>query len=168
MLDFQTRFTAAEGAGIGMPYVSHDIGSFNGNELPNDIYVRWIQAGAVAPILRLHSNHAPRLPWEYGGRAEKLAELFLRLRESLVPYIYTLARQAYDTGLPIARAMYLELAEARRRLPLRPPVHARRPAAGRAGRHGPATRRASGSGSRRVAGSTCSPARSTRGRGPRR
>ena len=108
MLDFQTRFTAAEGAGIGMPYVSHDIGGFNGNELPNDLYVRWIQAGAVAPILRLHSNHAPRLPWEYGGRAEKLGELFMRLRGSLVPYLYTLARQAYDTGLPLARAMYLE------------------------------------------------------------
>jgi Glycosyl hydrolases family 31/Domain of unknown function (DUF5110) len=107
MLDFQTRFTAAEGAGIGMPYVSHDIGSFNGNVLPNDMYVRWIQAGVVAPILRLHSNHSPRLPWEYGGRAEALAELFLRLRESFVPYVYTLARQAYDTGLPIARAMYL-------------------------------------------------------------
>ncbi|HXV52724.1 MAG TPA: TIM-barrel domain-containing protein [Solirubrobacterales bacterium] len=108
MLDFQTRFTAAEGAGIGMPYVSHDIGGFNGNELPTDLYVRWLQAGAVAPILRLHSNHAPRLPWEYGGRAEKLGELFMRLRGSLVPYIYTLARQAYDTGLPLARAMYLE------------------------------------------------------------
>ena len=61
----------------------------------------------MAPILRLHSNHAPRLPWEYGGRAEQLGELFLRLRESLVPYLYTLARQAYDTGLPLARAMYL-------------------------------------------------------------
>jgi alpha-glucosidase (family GH31 glycosyl hydrolase) len=76
--------------------------------LPNDMYVRWLQAGVVAPILRLHSNHSPRLPWEYGGRAEELGELFLRLRESFVPYIYTLARQAYDTGLPIARAMYLE------------------------------------------------------------
>ncbi|HEY8000712.1 MAG TPA: TIM-barrel domain-containing protein [Solirubrobacterales bacterium] len=108
MLDFQTRFTAAEGAGIGMPYVSHDIGSFNGNELPGDMYVRWIQSGLVQPILRLHSNHAPRLPWEYGGRPGEIASLFLRLRESLVPYLYTLARQAYDTGLPMARAMYLE------------------------------------------------------------
>lgn len=107
MLDFQTRFTAAEGAGIGLPYVSHDIGGFHGDELPDDMYVRWIQAGLVQPILRLHSDHAPRLPWEYGGRAGKLAALFLRLRESFVPYLYTLARQAYDTGLPLARAMYL-------------------------------------------------------------
>jgi len=108
MLDFQTRFTAAEGAGIGMPYVSHDIGSFNANVLPNDLYVRWIQSGLVQPILRLHSNHAPRLPWEYGGQIGRIASLFLRLRESLVPYLYTVARQAYDTGLPLARAMYLD------------------------------------------------------------
>jgi hypothetical protein len=108
MLDFQTRFTAAEGAGLGIPYVSHDIGSFNANVLPNDMYVRWIQSGLVQPILRLHSNHSPRLPWEYGGKAGEIAALFLRLRESFVPYLYTLARQAYDTGLPMARAMYLE------------------------------------------------------------
>ena len=107
MLDFQTRFTAAEGAGIGLPYVSHDIGGFHGDVLPDDMYVRWIQSGFVQPILRLHSDHAPRLPWEYGGRAGRIAALFLRLRESLVPYLYTLAREAYDTGLPLARAMYL-------------------------------------------------------------
>lgn len=108
MLDFQTRFTVAEGAGIGMPYVSHDIGSFHGDVLPDDMYVRWIQLGAFQPILRLHSDHAPRLPWEYSGRASTIAGRFLRLRESIVPYLYTLARQAYDTGLPLARAMYLD------------------------------------------------------------
>jgi alpha-glucosidase (family GH31 glycosyl hydrolase) len=32
---------------------------------------------------------------------------FLRLREALGPYLYTLAREAHDTGLPMARAMYL-------------------------------------------------------------
>ena len=107
MLDFQTRFTAAEGAGIGLPYVSHDIGSFRGGRLPGAMYVRWVQLGAFQPILRLHSDHAPRLPWEYGGRPGKIAAAFMRLRASLVPYLYPVARQAYDTGLPIARAMYL-------------------------------------------------------------
>ena len=107
MLDFQTRFSAAEGAGIGLPYVSHDIGGFQGDLLPDDLYARWIQLGAMQPILRLHSDHAPRLPWEYGGRAGRIAGEFLRLRAALVPYLYTLAREAYDTGLPMVRAMYL-------------------------------------------------------------
>ena len=107
MLDFQIRMTTAEGAGIGLPYVSHDIGSFQAQRLPPDMYVRWVQFGAFQPILRLHSNHGERLPWEYGGRAERIASGFLRLREALVPYLYTAAREAYDSGLPIARPMYL-------------------------------------------------------------
>ena len=106
MLDFQSRFTAAEG-NIGLPYVSHDIGSFKGRHLADDMYVRWIQAGAFQPINRLHSNHGDRLPWEYGGEAQRIATEFLRLRGSLVPLLYTLAREAHDTGLPMARGMYL-------------------------------------------------------------
>jgi hypothetical protein len=107
MLDFQSRFTAAEGAGIGHPYVSHDIGSFHADKLPGDMYVRWVQLGAFQPILRLHSHHGRRLPWEYERRPRRIASDFLRLRESLIPYTYTLARRAHDSGLPIVRAMYL-------------------------------------------------------------
>lgn len=107
MLDFQIRMTAAEGAGIGLPYVSHDIGSFHADRLRDDMYIRWIQFGAFQPILRLHSDHGERLPWEYGKRARRIAGGFLRLRGSLIPYLYTLSRNAHDTGLPLARPMYL-------------------------------------------------------------
>jgi hypothetical protein len=105
-LDFQSRFTVAEG-NLGIPYVSHDIGSFKGKHLADDMYVRWLQAGTFGPINRLHSNHGDRLPWEYGGEARRIASELLRLRGSLVPLLYTLAREAHDTGLPMARGMYL-------------------------------------------------------------
>ena len=114
MLDFQAMMSAAEGAGIGMPYVSHDIGSFLGDQLPPKMYVRWVQLGAFQPIFRFHSDHAPRLPWEYNGKAKQIAAEFLRLRESLVPYTYTLARKAYDSGLPLVRPMYLSWPNAAR------------------------------------------------------
>jgi alpha-glucosidase (family GH31 glycosyl hydrolase) len=71
------------------------------------MYVRWVQFGAFQPILRLHSDHGYRLPWQYGPRAKRIASGFLRLRAALVPYTYTAAREAYDTGMPIARPMYL-------------------------------------------------------------
>ena len=122
MLAFESQFTAEEG-NAGLPYVSHDIGSFNGpplagmctnnpgSKLADDIYVRWVQFGAFQPLDRLHSNHGARLPWEYAPPASTIATDFLRLREALVPYLYTLAREAYDTGLPLARALYLQWPE---------------------------------------------------------
>ncbi|WP_433294665.1 TIM-barrel domain-containing protein [Actinoplanes sp. CA-030573] len=109
-LAFAARMTPAEGS-IGQSYVSHDIGSFAGKHLPDDLYLRWVQLGAFQPILRLHSDHGDRLPWEYSEAVNKPAADFLRLRESLVPYLYTAARQSYETGLPMARALYLEWPE---------------------------------------------------------
>jgi hypothetical protein len=121
MLAFEAQFTASEAA-VGLPYVSHDIGSFNGqpeagqcsaqtgilNEhLPDDLYARWVAFGTFQPLDRLHSNHGDRLPWEYGAAADAAAAGFLRLREALDPYLYTLARRSYDTGLPIAGPLYL-------------------------------------------------------------
>ncbi len=105
-LAFEVSMSAAEGA-IGQPYVSHDTGSFKGKHLPDDLYARWVQFGAFQPILRLHSDHGDRLPWEYGAGQAPAAEA-LRLREALVPYTYTLARQSVATGIPVVRALYLD------------------------------------------------------------
>jgi hypothetical protein len=107
MLNFEVRFTADEAA-AGLSNVSHDIGSFHGNHLADDLYVRWMQFGAFQPIDRMHSDHGDRLPWNYTGTAQTAAEQALRLRESLVPYTYTLARQANTTGVPIVRPLYLD------------------------------------------------------------
>jgi hypothetical protein len=109
-LAFAAAMTPAE-ASIGLSYVSHDIGSFAGKHLPEDLYLRWVQLGAFQPILRLHSDHGDRLPWEYSSTVSGAASDFLRLRESLVPYLYTAARQSYDTGLPMTRALYLNWPE---------------------------------------------------------
>jgi alpha-glucosidase (family GH31 glycosyl hydrolase) len=109
MLGFEAYFTATEG-NVGMSNITHDIGGFH-NTPADDLYARWVQFGTFQPILRLHSGNAPRLPWEFGAAAEASAEKFLRLREALVPYTYTLARQAYDTGLPIVRSLYLNYPE---------------------------------------------------------
>jgi alpha-glucosidase (family GH31 glycosyl hydrolase) len=122
MLGFEAKLSAEEG-NVGLPYVSDDIGSFNGAPVHGmcgataggsgavdnpTMYARWVQLGAFQPILRLHSNHGARLPWEYPQPADKAAADALRLRETLGPYLYTVARQAYDTGLPIDRALYLQ------------------------------------------------------------
>lgn len=124
LLEFAGEFTVAEGS-IGLPYVSHDIGSFHGEladgaecdilnsnpRMSDEMYIRWMQFGTFQPLNRLHSNHGDRLPWEYPGDAEAIASEFLRLRGRLVPHLYTLSREAYDKGLPMARALYLQWPE---------------------------------------------------------
>ena len=125
MLAFEAQMTTAEG-NIGLPYVTHDIGSFLGpplqtsgcngtaghtSHLPDDFYVRWVQFGTFQPLDRLHSSHGDRLPWDYSGDAAASGAEFLRLRERLVPFLYTLGRTAYDTGLPITRPLYLQWPE---------------------------------------------------------
>jgi Glycosyl hydrolases family 31/Domain of unknown function (DUF5110)/NPCBM-associated, NEW3 domain of alpha-galactosidase/IPT/TIG domain len=105
-LAFEAHVSPDE-ASIGLPYVSEDIGSFKGKHLPDDLYARWVQLGAFQPILRLHSDHGDRLPWQYGAGQQPAADA-LRLREALVPYTYALAWQANRTGLPITRPLYLD------------------------------------------------------------
>ncbi len=105
MLEFEATFTAAE-TSIGLPYVSHDIGSFHATHLADDLYARWVQLGAFQPALRLHSDHGDRLPWEYDAAAEASAEAFLRLREEMLPYNYTLGWQAHTTGAGMARPLW--------------------------------------------------------------
>ena len=104
---------AGDEASIDEPYVSDDIGSFLGQPPGTasddpDVYARWVQLGTFQPILRLHSSHGNRLPWDYPQPANDIAASFLRLREALVPYTYTLADEAVRTGLPITRPLYLD------------------------------------------------------------
>ncbi len=111
-LNLQTQLAPDE-ASIDEPYVSDDIGSFLGpppgtaSDDP-DLYARWVQLGAFQPILRLHSSDGNRLPWQYSQPADSIAADFLRLREALVPYTYTLADDAVNTGAPITRPLYFD------------------------------------------------------------
>jgi hypothetical protein len=119
-LQYEVGYTPGESAATGLSSVSHDIGGFNNDgtqargaepgstKLADDLYARWVQLGTFQPIDRLHSNHSDRLPWQYGAAAKASAEKFLNLREKLVPYTYTLAEEANRTGVPVARATYLE------------------------------------------------------------
>ena len=50
----------------------------------------------------------PRLPWEYDAATQAIGDQFMQLRESLVPYLYTLAQQASTSGLPMTQALYLD------------------------------------------------------------
>ncbi|MDX2175514.1 MAG: glycoside hydrolase family 31 protein [Candidatus Sumerlaeia bacterium] len=109
-LAFQIGFTATAG-NVGFAYWSHDIGGFQPGAVEPELYLRWVQWGALSPVLRTHGSnnpHAERRLW-----AAMPQELFEHAREavwlrySLLPYLYSLAHEAHGSGMPPLRPMYL-------------------------------------------------------------
>lgn len=104
----------AQSAGLGLiPFWATDISGYCGDikdyEAMGELYIRWLQFGAFNPISRIHheGNNAVE-PWLFGEEIEQMAKKAIELKYKLFPYIYTLAREAHDTGLPLIRAMALE------------------------------------------------------------
>jgi len=99
---------------LGLAYVSHDIGGFSNRPSATRIeprrYVRWSQFGVFNPVFRYHSgpHGGTRIPWEYGRPHCDIVKKWLRIRHSLLPYIYTAARVHYDTGVPLVRGLFVE------------------------------------------------------------
>ncbi len=114
----------------GLPYWGTDIGGFiPTDELTGELYVRWFQFGAFCPLFRSHGrNWHLRLPWGWDGgdggpdetrgwkpdpeelhndQVEPICRKYLELRYRLLPYLYTAARDAQKTGMPIMRALWL-------------------------------------------------------------
>ncbi|MFS0773451.1 TIM-barrel domain-containing protein [Sphingomonas sp. 1P08PE] len=75
-----------------------------------ELFVRWFQYNAFTPTLRIHGQRPAAAIWEYGKAAEPILADWLRLRYSLIPYIYPLARQTYDSGAPYMRALWMDFA----------------------------------------------------------
>ena len=101
-------------AGMGLvPFWTTDISGYCGDITDYDefaeLYIRWLQFGVFNPLSRAHheGNNAVE-PWLFGEEAERIARKSIELKYQLHPYLYTYAREAYDTGMPIMRALVLE------------------------------------------------------------
>lgn len=77
---------------------THDVGGFfqgHDNQMPAsrlrdpELLLRWLQFAVFSPILRTHCNHCEIRPWLYPNW--ELLRPTYRLRNALVPYIYSAA-----------------------------------------------------------------------------
>ena len=93
----------------GFPFWSHDIGGFKGTP-SRELYLRWTQFGMFTSHSRCHGT-TPREPWEFGTEAMDIFRFYAKLRYRLLPYIYSYAQIASQTGLPLMRPMVLEYQE---------------------------------------------------------
>lgn len=59
-----------------------------------ELYVRWLQMGAFLPMFRSHGTDTPREIWNFGREGDPFYDAIakaIRLRYTLMPYIYSLA-----------------------------------------------------------------------------
>ncbi len=112
-LAFQPQFTATA-ANVGYGYWSHDIGGHLPGTVEPELYTRWLQWGAFSPILRTHMTKNPgaeRRVWAFPEQYAEIMRNALLLRHSLIPYIYTAARETYDTAISICHPLYYDYPE---------------------------------------------------------
>ena len=119
----------------GMPYWSTDIGGWqylpythkperpvlidpsdardevhNYDDYP-ELYVRWFEYGAFQPNFRAHGSRPQNEVWSYGKQAEPILEKYLRLRYTLMPYIYSLGWKTHETGAPFMRGLFMDFGD---------------------------------------------------------
>lgn len=93
----------------GFPFWSSDIGGFWFETNPT-LYIRWAQYGMFCSHARLHGFYT-REPWDYGEETCNIFRKYVKLRYSLMPYIYSQAVKAVHEGLPMHRALVVDYFE---------------------------------------------------------
>ncbi len=108
---FRAQVPIMLGAGlVGIPYMHSDLGGFTGGPKDEELYVRWVQMGTFVPIMRIHGDATGIQPEPIFFSKKTLNRVrdAIQLRYRLLPYTYTLAKEAYETGLPLARSIVFE------------------------------------------------------------
>jgi alpha-glucosidase (family GH31 glycosyl hydrolase) len=121
--DQQTDFTPGDGypsvipMGIGLgvtgfPYFGHDIGGYMSqltDPTTKELWFRWVTLGALSPVMRTHHGKSAEENWNWESDAESTTHLarWAGLHQQLFPYLWALAHDAADTGMPMMRPLAL-------------------------------------------------------------
>ena len=105
-------FFTSNASNVLYDYWGHDLGGHQGGDNDPELLLRWLQFGAYTPIFRTHATNDSKLErriWKYSN-FEQLREA-VRLRYRLFPYLYTAARETYETGIGMNRPLYYDYPE---------------------------------------------------------
>ncbi|MFZ4619371.1 MAG: TIM-barrel domain-containing protein [Bacteroidota bacterium] len=112
--DMRTQIRSLQLAGIsGFPFWGHDAGGFNNWEEkrgPDDaMYRQWSMAfGSFTPFWKPHGMGRSRWPLDRPADVQRDAHIYSELRYRLMPYLYSAAYAASESGIPMARAMVID------------------------------------------------------------
>jgi len=102
-----------------IPYWNSDIGGFflsrYSKKLEDaeyrELYARWMQFGAFCPMMRSHGTDAPREIYQFGKKGDRIydaIEKSIKLRYSLLPYIYSAAWDVTSNRSSMMRALAMD------------------------------------------------------------
>ncbi len=99
----------------GIPIIGHDVGGFTGPAADPELLVRWVQMMALHPRCVMNSwkpesENPTNFPWMHSSVTDLVREA-LHLRYRFIPYLYTLAYLAHQTGDPIIRPLFYDYDE---------------------------------------------------------
>lgn len=90
----------------GQPYVCSDIGGFHTDDrFTPELYIRWLQWGIFSGLFRVHGVKPENEPWSLGEENEKILTNIIRLRYSLISYIYSWMQRMGNGGDSLIRPM---------------------------------------------------------------
>ncbi|MEQ8552576.1 MAG: glycoside hydrolase family 31 protein [Cyclobacteriaceae bacterium] len=103
----------------GIPYFNSDIGGFFLWDFPKkledpeyrELYARWLEFGAFCPMMRSHGADAPREIYQFGKKGDEIynaIEKFIKLRYSLLPYIYSTSWKVTSEQYSMMRALSMD------------------------------------------------------------
>lgn len=92
----------------GQPFAGPDLGGFAENATP-ELWSHWVGTGVFFPFCRGHAvkGSNDKEPWAFGEKVERTARLALERRYRLLPYLYTVFREASVNGLPVMRPLFM-------------------------------------------------------------
>ena len=94
----------------GWPSCGHDVGAFAGPRPDAELFVRWVQQGALQPRFTIHSGFKSdgscNEPWMYPEALPHVRAAIL-LRYRLLPLLHSLHLEAHLRGTPVARPLCL-------------------------------------------------------------
>ena len=95
--------TGLVGFGVWGPDIAE-----NGNS--KELWTRWVEFGALTPIMRNHLWDKPKgaVDLWYDAQTTDTFRRYAGLHVSLFPYLYSYAQEAVKNGLPIVRHLLLE------------------------------------------------------------
>jgi alpha-glucosidase len=96
----------------GVAWAGVDVGGFWG-DTNGELLARWTEFGIFQPFCRNHTAIGTRRqePWAFGEPFESACRKMLKLRQRLLPYLYTAFEECHRTGAPILRPLLFEYPE---------------------------------------------------------